>query len=285
MKEHRTFNVNELFQELERNGRRHRWYFHYTTLDVMDKILANGMLFLSRVGKMNDGKEADTMPDNIFAACFSASGTESVAMWNTYGIPRRDAVRLCFDGCLVRKFLDGKFGVLKCHARNKDGIVIDEIPPEKVELKMFDVIYASTGGRHFQYREKHCTVTDENGKALNLLRGKFAGYAKMCGWSYEREVRLLLTLKKDYVVPDMEKVSIDFSGVVKCMKTNKLIYKAYPILLGPWTIPSKRDELAKRKLKVGKSLFTGYLDNLKTVCDKCTKSCMAKCKCAHKYAR
>ena len=190
MKEHRTFNVNELFQELERNGRRHRWYFHYTTLDVMDKILANGMLFLSRVGKMNDGKEADTMPDNIFAACFSASGTESVAMWNTYGIPRRDAVRLCFDGCLVRKFLDGKFGVLKCHARNKDGIVIDEIPPEKVELKMFDVIYASTGGKHFQYREKHCTVTDENGKALNLLRGKFAGYAKMCGWSYEREVRL-----------------------------------------------------------------------------------------------
>ena len=285
MKEHRTFNVNELFQELERNGRRHRWYFHYTTLDVMDKILANGMLFLSRVGKMNDGKEADTMPDNIFAACFSASGTESVAMWNTYGIPRRDAVRLCFDGCLVRKFLDGKFGVLKCHARNKDGIVIDEIPPEKVELKMFDVIYASTGGKHFQYREKHCTVTDENGKALNLLRGKFAGYAKMCGWSYEREVRLLLTLKKDYVVPDMEKVSIDFSGGVKCMKTNKLIYKAYPILLGPWTIPSKRDELAKRKLKVGKSLFTGYLDNLKTVCDKCTKSCMAKCKCAHKYAR
>ena len=170
--EHRTFNVNELFPELERNGRRHRWYFHYTTLDVMDKILANGMLFLSRVGKMNDGKEADTMPDNIFAACFSASGTESVAMWNTYGIPRRDAVRLCFDGCLVRKFLDGKFGVLKCHARNKDGIVIDEIPPEKVELKMFDVIYASTGEKHFQYREKHCTVTDGKGKSLNLLGGQ-----------------------------------------------------------------------------------------------------------------
>ena len=281
--EHRTFNVNELFPELERNGRRHRWYFHYTTLDVMDKILANGMLVLSRVGKMNDGKEADTMPDNIFAACFSASGTESVAMWNTYGIPRRDAVRLCFDGCLVRKFLDGKFGVLKCHARNKDGIVIDEIPPEEVELKMFDIIYASTGGKHFQYRENHCTVTDGNGKALNLLRGRFAGYAKMCGWSYEREVRLLLTLKKGYVVPDIEKVSIDFSGVVKCLKNNKLIYKAYPILLGPWTIPSKRDELTKRKLKVGKSLFTGYLDNLKTVCDKCTT--MENCTCAHKHAR
>ena len=173
---------------------------------------------------MNDGKEANTVPDNVFAACFSSGEAESVAMWNTYGIPRKDAVRLCFDGCLVRQFLDGKFGPIKCQAQNKDGVVIDEIPPEKVEMEMSDIVYATTGKKSFQYREKYCSVIDENGKTLNLLGKRFAGYVKMCGWSYEREIRLLLTLKKGYIIPGMEKVSIDFSEVIKCIKSNKIIY-------------------------------------------------------------
>ncbi len=267
--EKRRYNVDELIPELKKNGRRRRWYFHYTTSDVLEKMLANGMLFLSRVSEMNDGKEAKTVPRNVFAACFSYGGAESVAMWNTYGIPRKEAVRLCFDGRLMRQFLDGKLGPLKCQARNKDGDVIDDIPPEKVELTMADIIYATNGKKHFQYREKHCAVIDEKGRALNLFGKRFAGYVKMFGWSYEQEIRLLLTLKKGYIIPGLEKISIDFRGVVKCINSNKKIYNRVPILLGPWTEPSRKTNLLKRKLKVGTSVFTGCLDRLKIVCDKC----------------
>ena len=267
--ESRKVNVDAFLPELKKYGRMHRWYFHYTTMCVLEKMLANGMLFLSRVSEMNDGKEAKTVPGNVFGACFSSGGAESVAMWNTYGIPRKDAVRLCFDGRLMRKFLDGKFGDLKCQARNKDGDVIDDIPPEKVEMTMTDIVYATTGKKYFQYREKQCSVIDENGKALNLLGTRFAGYVKMCGWSYEREIRLLLTLKRGYIIPCMEKISVDFSGVIKCIKRNRKIYKQFPILLGPWTEPSRKAKLLERKLKVGSSIFTGYLDRVKTACDKC----------------
>lgn len=272
-------------RELEKNGRRHRWYFHYTGCDTLQRICDNGKLFLSPVAKMNDGKEAKMVPDNMFAACFSYGSAESVAMWNTYGIPRRDAVRLCFDGALMRRLLDGDFGPLKCQALNKDRTAICDIPPEKVKVTLVDIAYASVDGKYCRYRDRRCIVIDEKGRDQNLLGSKFAGYVKMEGWSYEREARLLLTVAEDYVVPDISHVAVDFSGVVKGITANTKIHGEYPILFGPWATPDKCEELAKQRLKVGKSAFTGYLDNLKTVCDKCGEACRRKCRCKHKDAR
>lgn len=280
----REIKIDELLLELERNGRRHRWYFHYTTLDVLEKILTSGRLFLSRVDEMNDGREKETVPSNMFAACFSSGSTESVAMWNTYGIPRKYAVRLCFDGRLIRKFLDGKLGARKYYAVDKSGKVIDDIPLEKVKLSMSDIVYVSKDEKYFQYREDHCTVLGDKGVARKLLRGKLKGHVKMGGWSYEREVRLLLSVNRDYIVPGMKYIAIDFSGVIKCLKANKKIHKEYPILLGPWTVPGTKDKLSKRKMKVDMSVFSGYLDNLKTICDKCEERCAKKCKCEQNEA-
>ena len=246
----------------------------------MEKILENGSLLLAQVSKMNDGRESKTVGGNLFATCFSHGLPESVAMWNTYGIPRHDAVRLCFDGRIVRKFLDGKFGPFRCRALDKNRAFIENIPPDKIELTMADIAYASLNERYSRYRDIRYIVLGEDGNDKNLLDGHFAGYVKMEGWNYERETRLLLKLK-NCVVPGLAYISIDFSAAVDFRKSS---FNVCPVVLGPWAKPGKLEELKLRGLKVGKSAFTGYLDNLKTICSKCEDVCRKKCKCKHKDA-
>lgn len=278
--------LEDLKDSLIKNGRRHRWYFHYTTSSVLEKMLKSNQLWLSSLERMNDGNEAKLRTaKSTFAVCFSFGREESVAMWNTYGIPRREAVRLCFDGVLFRKWLTARQKDEKPHlAMDFDGNLIDKIPACFVTIRLQDIAYAVGDKGNILYREELITVVDK-GKQIKAKSSRLASFVKMGGWSYEREVRLVVKIADNYTVPDMAYVALDFSPVMKCLLRKRKIQNEYPIVVSPWASTGKKELMKKNKLLVRESSFTGSLDNLKTICDKCDVKTKACCKCRHKGAR
>lgn len=278
-----SLSVKDLQDQLRQHGRRHRLYFHYTTLDTLEKMLKFGELWFSPPRDMNDGFEGGRMTNNIFIACFSYGREESVAMWNTYGIPRREAVRLCFDGIRMRQILEGRFGPLRCWAKDKNGNTLEAIPPEKIELFIQDVAYSTDSKSALRYRDDLIKIIDENGCIVKPLSKRMATYVKMGGWRYEKEVRLVLKLEPQHKIPDIARVAMDFNGVIESVRRKRKIAGEFPITLGPWIGSSQKDKLQQRGLCAQLSDFAGYLDNLRTICDKCDVK--HKCKCKHKCAR
>ena len=278
--------LEQLKDSLIKHGRRHNWYFHYTTSSVLEKMHNNNQVWLSSLGRMNDGKEAVlATAKSTFAMCFSYGREESVAMWNAYGIPRRDAVRLCFDGVLLRKWLDEKLKDMRPYlAVNAEGTPIDEIPARYVTIRLQDVAYAAGRNENIVYRNDLITVV-EKGKQIKSLSPKLASFVKMGGWSYEREVRLVVKISNDYIVPDISYMVLDFGPVMKCLWEKRMIREEHPIVTSPWASTGKAKFMRDQKLLARESFFAGYLDNLRTICDKCDAKIKACCTCEHKGAR
>ena len=81
--------LEELKDTLVKNGRRHRWYFHYTASTVLGNMLKSNQLRLSSLERMNDGKEAKLrMAKSTFAACFSYGSCLRVTRWAMGGTRR-----------------------------------------------------------------------------------------------------------------------------------------------------------------------------------------------------
>ena len=68
--------------ELARNS-----FWHYTKLSTVEKILESRCIHVSSFAGMNDLDEADLHWEkrgDVFALCFSNTGTEKIPMWYLY---------------------------------------------------------------------------------------------------------------------------------------------------------------------------------------------------------
>ena len=181
-------------------GGMHREYKHYATRARIAGILGGGALYLTDGTSWNDKYDREHfnpsfMSTKRFGACFSASSTESVAMWMLYGGMDGNGAMINFD----RRTLQGAMGreSYECGWFGTDGKFecIVELPADRLSLSLVDVLYFQNhadgnvtvgrpsieGGRH---------VID--GRAFNGIEQ----IAKHQSWSYENEVRLVATISK-----------------------------------------------------------------------------------------
>ena len=181
-------------------GGMHREYKHYATRARIAGILGGGALYLTDGTSWNDKYDREHfnpsfMSTKRFGACFSASSTESVAMWMLYGGMDGNGAMINFD----RRTLQGAMGreSYECGWFGTDGKFecIVELPADRLSLRLVDVLYFQNhadgnvtvgrpsieGGRH---------VVD--GRAFNGIEQ----IAKHQSWSYENEVRLVATISK-----------------------------------------------------------------------------------------
>lgn len=181
-------------------GGMHREYKHYATRARIAGILRSGALYLTDGTSWNDKYDREHfnpsfMSTKRFGACFSASSTESVAMWMLYGGMDGNGAMINFD----RRTLQGAMGreSYECGWFGTDGKFecIVELPADRLSLRLVDVLYFQNhadgnvtvgrpsieGGRHVM-----------DGRAFNGIEQ----IAKHQSWSYENEVRLVATISK-----------------------------------------------------------------------------------------
>lgn len=181
-------------------GGMHREYKHYATRARIAGILRSGALYLTDGTSWNDKYDREHfnpsfMSTKRFGACFSASSTESVAMWMLYGGMDGNGAMINFD----RRTLQGAMGreSYECGWFGTDGKFecVVELPADRLSLRLVDVLYfrnhadgnvtvgrpSIEGGRHVM-----------DGRAFNGIEQ----IAKHQSWSYENEVRLVATISK-----------------------------------------------------------------------------------------
>lgn len=202
-------------------GGMHREYKHYATRARIAGILRDSALYLTDGASWNDKYDREHfnpffMSTKRFGACFSASSTESVAMWMLYGGMDGNGAMINFD----RRTLQGAMGreSYECGWFGTDGRFqcLMELPADRLRLCLVDILYFQnhadgnvTVGRSSLEGGRHVM----SGRAFNGI----GQIAKHRSWSYENEVRLVATISRlDLAGKESRikcvKIPIDFDG-------------------------------------------------------------------------
>lgn len=119
-KQFRDLNADEL--ETFMNNRGHRYFYHYTTIENLNKILENEIIKLGRADELNDKLEFQNVEsrDEIkkyFTTCFSTGTDGNIPLWYLYSGRDGKGVRIRFTENKVKKLVD-KDGFKLVHFEN-----------------------------------------------------------------------------------------------------------------------------------------------------------------------
>lgn len=189
--------IDEIIAFLEKKGRNHNYYHHYTSWDSFAKIYLNMSFLLTRGNSLliNDQHEALMKGswqewNKTYIGSFSYGSSENMAMWGLYGLPWQDAVRISIPKKAMLKWLDSIESVQ----------LWDGHPYGMITGKMClcDIVYVNgeAGSNALQLTYRGNTVNTKSVKGLHGVANapEMTGYIKNYSWQYENEVRLRVKL-------------------------------------------------------------------------------------------
>ena len=270
----------------------HREYFHYTTFDKYLKMqepveLPNGggthrIFWLTPATNTNDGMERN-YGDHAYLGCFTYSPYESVGMWFMYGKQRSDAIRIGFDQLHLAKWLraniitEGNLRKIKAYGVSYDNCgrpVYEGISLSLIDdVCLYDVAYVLSKAdvehhrwpKSVEWRREYHKVTSTDldivseKEALlysddftdkNCVKLPFC--LKKKGWSHEREVRIVVSLKSE--AKQWEHIAIPFDEPLECVASSPVDN----IVLSPWYV-AKDAPIGLNEYSAKKSVFTDEL--------------------------
>lgn len=195
-------------------GGTHREFKHYATRARIASILRSGALCLTDGTSWNDKYDREHfnpsfMDTKRFGACFSASSAESVAMWMLYGGMDGNGAMINFDRRTLQNAMSRESYECGCFGSDGKFRCLMELPADRLKLCLVDALY-------FQ-NHADGTVTVgrpwlEGGRQVvsNRVFNGIGQIAKHQSWSYENEVRLVVTISKCYLE--------DKTSRAKCVK-------------------------------------------------------------------
>lgn len=210
-------------------GKADTFLYHYTKITSLDRILDSGFIWLGSSRDMNDYMEGEYInsvnEDNrLFFSCFSRA-EENLAMYKMYApSPAGVMMSLSFAQAqsIIDQLQDGSDSAKLVY------IVRDnKLTNDKVEA---DVYWAAVA-----YKDLHSNLlkveTVVNTKIATPFKNpELAGFVKLYGWEYEKEVRLCAYTRKPLEIN--EKIAIplpdSFSNrvnIITCPEFNKQSYK------------------------------------------------------------
>lgn len=262
MVEKKIDNAKALEKFLKDKAKSHKRFNHYTTVSVLNLILKNKTLQLTRgdSSELNDWHEKDRKGgeyewEKTYIGCFAADNyesntaennvnydSESMAMWGLYGLPSEKAVRitipktkmLSFINKSVYKLKNGKNFIFTDGIRNENNDVNNE---NILSIFLTDVFYVKgTNKDVITPVQKHIQTFLKfpiNNLHQYFKERDFTGFVKNYAWNYEKETRIVIKLNrpinKDYLyleIPDE-------------------IIKSFQITLGPNYPRNKSDRIGE----------------------------------------
>ena len=253
--------LDDFMRRLREGGPSHSSYYHYTQWGNFAKMMvpvADGdakgkkVLLLTVASETNDKIEKH-WGKNVYLGCFSYSRYEDVAMWMNYGKRSPDAIRIRFGGDEIRAWLDRRQrnpGLYKAiELKEGKGFRFERIPDDAVKsIELVDVAYVipsrMTRGHlrgNVEYSREFYRVTERGSLDWSdavygggdRIRKELSPFFKKRGWCYERETRIVVTLKKS--IPNLKRLAIRFCGPLNDLK-RRLESGEFErnLLRGPW---------------------------------------------------
>ena len=281
---------------IRRNG---YGYYHLTNWRNICKMMEpvespvdgkpHRMLHLGTAANMND-EDDSKCGKNVFFASFSFGPMENVSMWNGYGIPTPEAVRIKFT-CQSISDWESDFNTGKINVYGVNGT--NQLEPLNcgARLELVQVAYWSK-------KEKEPNNSDVNEGLLFYDRDKFRiskkenvvermkekpYLFKEAGWSYENETRLVLIFEKD-LADIYRRVAVDFDGPLDWLSKNF----AKDVTRGPWydeSSPLVQYKADGHSLDEAKpSRYQGKI-SMRSVCDSCPQENKEACNCPFREQR
>lgn len=184
-----------LKEGLQENGKRHKCYNMYTSMDRAMCLLLDGCLYINNGQSWNDLPDRKQMHgNNAYGLCFSCSTLENVAMWMLYsGGHGKNGAMLPFPKSVMLEILSCE--ELEIGSFDPAGFFVSSGAPlrrDKGDYEIFltDVVYTD-----FQGGPDNTVILsrgeDHVHAPVSLLGGEDV-FTKHYAWSYEKECRLIV---------------------------------------------------------------------------------------------
>jgi len=243
-----------LLNVLSRTGGKNKnsiYLYHYTKLSSLTDILNTGFIWLGSTEKMNDYMEGEFInsvdgSNKLFFSCFSRT-EENLAMYKMYA-PSPDGAMMSISFALAQSIIE-KLPKTTSGIGKQVRIVRDNtLTDETIEA---DVYWAAVA-----YKDLHTDLlkseTVVNRQIKNpLTNNKLAGFVKLYGWEYEKEVRLCASTIRP--LEPNEKIAIPLP---------KGIEKSISIITGPGFDKSTSKKLLANLKRKGVSIHDSEYDAL-----------------------
>lgn len=238
---------------------------HYTSVKNLISMLQSGYLYLGNPKNMNDQHELSCGDSEIWSrtyfTSFMAESSESIGMWSMYGQPWTEGVRISIPKEVCKKWCKQAKQLYIVDGNHKCTEDIVDLKSESTSFWLEAVVYTDfENGEYCNY------WGGENNKVMKNLKAEpsLTGFVKDNAWSYEKEIRLKVTLKDPI---NCDKLAIKFTDEV----INSLTITPSPLFEGDFM--EKLDNEIKSKVKeenLSESLFHGKLQYVDP-CKKCEK--------------
>lgn len=217
----------------------HTGFQHYTTLKVLQSMLKNRTMWLSRLDapSLNDGNESGKygspgMCKRTYVGCFSYGRAESAAMWGMYCAPNSKAIRILITPRGMnawKKYLADTSRVEASPIYGSDSKDCKWMARAKVGCAgITDVLYAAVKNRvEDPERANDLYWNFTNARIEDLqewIKDKdVGGFLKDYEWRYEQETRLYVRLSSMH------------RGITKLsIRIPDKVFGAMSIVLSPW---------------------------------------------------
>lgn len=212
-----------LIQYLKDKGANHNNYKYYSTIEKVERLIEEQVIYLTRGDGWNDLKDDMGFSGSRkgyvrFGKCFSFSRSENVAMWMLYGGTKKEGAMLDLTKSQAATILntddfelgyfDKGFEYVKRLAKTGN-----------CSLFFTDILYCDES-------DGSCTVkrSDERVDGLEKLPEGDGLLTKSYPWSYENEVRLVFEAPIDQVPENADCVRIPLNIEKAALKSR--VYSA-----------------------------------------------------------
>lgn len=261
--------IDMFCQGLEYAGITHKYgYFHYTKWSSLAKMMTPVKLegvkekrcvLVTKAPKDKNDLSEGALDGRYWYVSFTHEPHELVQMWVVYGQYSPEAVRVCFDGKMIKDWAKqdvAQIGVYEVPEDAENG-VFKRVRAKLLSVKLFDVGYFAKeelGKRKgVIHRHRKYNVDLDDLESLRKSGQEFGPYFKEATWADEKEVRLLLVFDKPIKA---DKIAIDFDAPIADVRAN-LCTRA---VTSPWLDMPKIGDVCVDMCK--KSNFKGKIRSL-----------------------
>lgn len=257
----------------------HTFYYHYSTLDIVDNILKENAFRLRNLTESSndEGEKRHSTGDGdvLFSVCFATGTSENLPMWYLYSGPDGKGGRLGLSKSDFMMLRNAKVSLVEVEKTYPYSMKEPPVPLEKgeYEIAAYDVLYIGrdNANKGNFYRAKYCG--DTNNKILEetyqgiMQKGRLL--TKGLIWFYEKETRIEVKVPKKKLKNSDGKyaVLLDLSDVIDRLslrvapefgEVTKEVVDRYPNIKA-WLAAriEKSDFAGEIKMKLKKKLCSG----------------------------
>lgn len=213
----------------------HDSFYHYTTLESINKILSDNSFLLSKMGSSNDPMEK-TADENVYCLCFSTGINENLPLWYLYSGIDGKGGRIGFSAAKIYKLIElGSYKLVEEYRENVEGKTenkykeVCDLSKSDMEVVVQDILYAKENEEFcdlkYNTMTNHKKITVEEFKKFKENNRNFV---KSLIWYYEKETRVTVKLKEP-IIKNLSndkkyKVKLSFDNLPEVKNNIKLTF-------------------------------------------------------------